>query len=77
MSLWVVYRHGWDDANQSPSCGLPEKMAVARIEAGSADEACRLAVRQVTLTGHQRLSAEPAGVADSEEHDLNRKVEAL
>ncbi len=42
MKEYVVYRHGWNDINQNASHGLPEKMAVGRIEAESAEEACRL-----------------------------------
>jgi hypothetical protein len=72
MREYVIYRHGWNEANQSPECGLPEKMAVARVQADSPEEACRLAAGQVTLAANQRLSAEPADLVDAKEHDLNR-----
>src|SRR5690242_16630563 len=77
MRQYVVYRHGWDEANQNPAQGLPEKMCVARVEAGSPEEACRLALRQVSLRASQRLTAEPADEADAKEDALNLKAEAL
>ncbi len=77
MSEYVIYRHGWNEANQSPSHGLPEKMAVARIEAGSPEEACRLALSQVSLLPGQHLSAEPAEEVDARLQNVNLKVEAL
>jgi hypothetical protein len=77
MKEYVVYRHGWNDDNQSRQAGLPEKMAVARIEAGGAEEACRLAKPRVTLHANQYLSAEPADEVDARENNLNLKAEAL
>ena len=61
MKEYVVYRHGWNDINQNASHGLPEKMAVGRIEAESAEEACRLVGRHVLLLGGQHLTAETRG----------------
>jgi hypothetical protein len=72
MKEYVVYRHGWSEANQSPELGLPEKMAVARVQAASPEEACRLAAQQVTLADNQHLSAEPADLVDAKERDINR-----
>jgi hypothetical protein len=60
MAEYVVYRHGFNDANQSAALGQPEKMAVARVQATSPEEACQLARRTVTLLANQQLSAEPA-----------------
>jgi hypothetical protein len=77
MKEFVVYRHGWNEANQSPERGLPEKMAVARVEARNAEEACSLAAQRVTLEANQRLSAEPAAEVDARENNLNLKAEAL
>ena len=77
MPEYVVYRHGWNEANQRPEFGLPEKMPVARVEAGSPEEACRLAAQRVTLQDNQRLSAEPAEQVDARENNLNLKAEAL
>ena len=77
MRVYVVYRHGWNEANQSPAHGLPEKMAVARVEAADPEEACRRAAPQVTLADNQRLSAEPADEIDARENNLNLKAEAL
>jgi hypothetical protein len=71
MALYVVYRHGFNEANQSPERGLPEKMPVARVQADSPEEACRLAAREVTLADNQHLSAEPADVEDAKEAARN------
>jgi hypothetical protein len=74
MQQYVVYRHGWNEVNQNPQNGLPEKMAVARIDADSPEEACRLAQPQVLLLEGQYLSAEVAEVVDAKEEILNRKA---
>ena len=71
MRMYVVYRHGWNEANQSPARGLPEKMAVARVAADSPEEACRVAAREVTLAENQHLSAEPAEPLDAKEAAMN------
>ena len=76
MTEFVVYRHGRDDLNQSADQGLPEKMAIARVFAENADEACRKAAAQVTLAPHQRLTAEPAAPADELEREMNRTARA-
>jgi len=76
VTEFVVYRHGRDDLNQSPDRGLPEKMAVARVFAENADEACRKAASQVTLAPHQRLTAEPAPRVDEVEQEMNRTSRA-
>jgi hypothetical protein len=77
MQEYVVYRHGWNEDNQSQSAGLPEKMPVARLEANSPEEACRLAAAQVTVHANQHLSAEPAAAVDVQENKLNLKGAAL
>jgi hypothetical protein len=77
MKEYVVYRHGWNAENQSRDAGLPEKMAVARVEANSPEQACRLAAPRVTLYGKQYLSAEPAAEVDARENNLNLRAEAL
>jgi hypothetical protein len=76
VTEFVVYRHGRDDANQSADRGLPDKMAVARVFAENADEACRKAARQVTLAPHQHLTAEPAPGVDEVEQEMNRTARA-
>jgi len=76
MTEFVIYRHGSDDLNQSADQGLPEKMAVARVFAENADEACRKAAGQVTLAPHQSLTAEPAADADEVEREMNRTARA-
>jgi guanyl-specific ribonuclease Sa len=74
---YIVYRLGWSDANQKPKQGLPEKMAVMRVEAANAEEACSLAASQVSLSASQRLTAEPADTEDNQEVSRNLRVEAL
>jgi hypothetical protein len=69
MPWYVIYRHGWNERNQAPEQGLPEKMAVARMEASSPEEACRLAEGSVTLQAGQLLSAEPADEVDAREDE--------
>jgi hypothetical protein len=77
MANYVVYRRGWNDANQSRAKGMPEKMAVLRLDADSPEDACRQARSQITLFGDQTLSAEPAAHADAYENKLNQSVESL
>jgi hypothetical protein len=77
MKQYVVYRHGWNAANQNPEAGLPEKMPVARLEANDPDDACRRARAQVTVHENQHLSAEPADEVDARENNLNLRAEAL
>jgi hypothetical protein len=76
MREYVVYRHGWDEVDQWRDHGLPQKMAVARLLADSAEEACRLAYRNVALTAPQHLTAEPADEVDAREQALNRTARA-
>lgn len=77
MKWYVVYREGWNQANQPPEHGLPQKMAVARVQADSPEEACRQAAANVTLKNNQRLTAEPAEVVDAKENQMNLKTEAV
>ncbi len=77
MTEYIVYRNGWNDANQKPDHGLPYRMPVARVQADSADEACRLAASTVTLEGNQHLSAEPAAPVDASVNNLDLKAEAI
>lgn len=71
--MYVVYRHGWNSANQ-PSSSSPEKVEVARVEAGSPEAACDLARQRVTVYHNQNLSAEPASEVDAREAEIDRKV---
>jgi hypothetical protein len=77
MREYVVYRHGWNEANQSPERGLPEKMPVARIQADNAEDACLRVKSQVTILDGQFLSAEPADEVDAQVNNLALKAEAL
>ena len=76
MTEYVIYRHGYNDANQSPARGQPEKMAVLRLTAADPEEACRLAAQRVSLYPGQRLTAEPAAEVDAHEAELNRTARA-
>src|SRR4051812_39369266 len=49
-----------------------DRRPVARLEAGTADEACRVAQRDVTLTAGDSLTAELAEVDDARESERNR-----
>jgi len=77
MREFIIFRHGFDESTPCADQGLSEKMAVARIEAESADEACAIAGQIIALGPNQSLSAAPADVADAREQDINRRVEAL
>jgi hypothetical protein len=77
MRMYIVYRHGFNPANQDPAQGLPEKMPVARILADSPEEACRLATRDVIVLDNQKLTAEPAAEVDARVNNLDLKAEAL
>ncbi len=67
MKDYVVYRKGWNKANQSSLEGCPEVMAVARVQANSAEEAVGLARNRVTCYNNQFLFAEEE--EDNEEND--------
>ncbi len=73
MKEYLVYR---EDANAAAP-GQQDRRAVARVEADSPEEACRIAARGVTLAEGQRLTAEPADVADAREAALDRSARAL
>ena len=77
MKEYIIYRHGWNEANQDAASGLPEKMAVLRVWAETPEQACALAAQRLSLSPNQRLSAEAAEAVDAKEEDLNRRVEAL
>jgi hypothetical protein len=48
------------------------RRAVARVEAATAKDACRLAGKDLSLDPGERLSAEPAAAVDEKEVQLNR-----
>jgi hypothetical protein len=74
MQEYIVYRHGWNVANQDPAHGLPRKQAVLRLDASSPEEACTLARPQVEVLDNQYLTAEPAAEVDAKENQLNQKA---
>jgi len=76
VTEFVVYRHGQVDLNQSADRGQPEEMAVARVFAENAEEACRKAATQLRLAPHQHLTAEPAAGIDEVEPEMNRTARA-
>jgi hypothetical protein len=61
VAEYIVYRT--EDGDRRP---------VARVTAKTADEACRLARKDVTLASGQALTAEPADMADAQEAERNR-----
>jgi hypothetical protein len=73
---YVVYRHGWNAANQS-SRSAPNKMEVARVTASSAEQAKDLAAQRVTVYNNQFLSAELASEVDAAEEDVDRRVKLI
>ena len=74
---YIVYRHGWNAANQSSMSGSPYKMPVARVTARDGDHAEELAARRVTVYNNQYLSAELASEVDEQEADTDRRVVVL
>jgi hypothetical protein len=64
VAEFIVYRLNAADATG--------KRAVARLEAVSASEACRLAGRELTLRSGETLGAEPAALEDAQEAQRNR-----
>jgi len=77
MRQYVIYRHGWNEANQRRADGAPEKMPVLRLDADSPEDACRRAAQSVPVAAGQYLSAEPAEAVDAHEAELNRKAASL
>lgn len=77
MKEWIVYRHGYNAANNSARNGGPEAVPVARVEAETEDEAARLAAKRVTVYNNQHLYAEPAEEVDAEEAETDRRVRPI
>jgi hypothetical protein len=63
VAEYIIYRQ---------EAGSSDRRAVARVQAATADEACRVARRDVTLDPGQSLTAEPADTADAQEAERNR-----
>jgi len=72
---WVVFRKGWNAANQ-PYWG-PLIMKVAKVEASSEEEAVELAAERVTVYNNQIIYAELASKVEAREARLDRKVKLL
>jgi hypothetical protein len=68
MREYMVYR-------QAP--GAADKTPVLRVQAASAEEACRMAAEQVPVAPGQTLTAEPADHLDAKEEALNLTAEAI
>jgi hypothetical protein len=64
VAEYIVYRSNPADATS--------KRAVARLEATTAEEACRIAGPDVTLAAGEGLVAEPAATQDAREAERNR-----
>ncbi|HZT78584.1 MAG TPA: hypothetical protein VFA26_00060 [Gemmataceae bacterium] len=72
---WVVFRKGWNAANQ-PYWG-PLIMKVAKVEASSEEEALTLALERITVYNNQTVYAELASKVEAREARLDRKVKLL
>lgn len=71
---FIVYRTGYNKANNPISeCG-PETAPLARVEAASAEEAVALALKRFSCYANQSLHARPAEEADAEEAEIDRRV---
>ncbi len=75
MKEWVVFRKGWNAANQ-PYWG-PLIMKVAKVEASSEEEALTLALERITVYNNQTVYAELASKVEAREARLDRKVKLL
>ena len=62
---WVVFRKGWNAANQ-PYWG-PLVVKVAKVEASSEEEAVELAAERVTVYNNQTMYAELASKVEARE----------
>jgi hypothetical protein len=71
---FVVFRHGYNTANNPSRDGGPEAVPVARVEADTAEEACRLASLRVTVYHNQYLYPRPADEVDAENAELDSRV---
>jgi len=75
LASYVVYRHGWNAANQSARGGAPEKQEVCRVNAANEEEARRLALESgVTVYNNQHLSCELASVVDKRRAFVAKRV---
>lgn len=74
MSKWTVSRYGSNAANQPMEAG---PVTVAEVEAGSEDEACRLAAKRVTVYNNQRLDAELTEEVEAREAEIDSRVKVL
>jgi hypothetical protein len=77
MPEYIIYRHDRGQADPEVDRGDPNKRPVARVEATSAEEACRIGAQRIRLGTDQHLSAEPAAPVDAHEAELNRTSRAL
>lgn len=71
---YVVFRTGYNAANNPAREGGCETVPVARVTADSAGEAVRLAGRRVSCYHNQSLSAVPAADYDAEQKRLDDAV---
>jgi hypothetical protein len=70
MRQYIVYRHNLNDPSGR------DKVAVARLGAGSEEEACALAAQREGLA-NEKLSARPADEVDAREANRNLTARAL
>jgi len=76
MATWIVFRHGWNSANQ-PCSGCRHREKVAKVRADTAEEACRKAAALVTVYNNQHLSAELRSEVRAREAAEREGVELL
>ncbi|HET7042224.1 MAG TPA: hypothetical protein VFI13_09390 [Gemmatimonadales bacterium] len=77
MQAWIVFRHGYNAANNSALGGGPVAVPVARVQAETAGEACDLAGKKVTVYSNQYLYAEDAEEYDRRQAEEDSRVEVL
>src|SRR5262245_34007170 len=77
MPEFIIYRHDRPGAGAEADRADPDKRPVARVQAKSAEDACRIASGQIALGADQHVSAEPADAADAPEVDRNRTSRGL
>lgn len=74
---YIVFRRGYNSANNPAMNGGPETVPVADVEAESPEQACELAGKVVTTYHNQTLFARPAADVEAERAELAEKVKAI
>lgn len=78
LASYVVYRSGWNAANQSCLGGAPKTQEICRVNATSEEEAKCLAIESgVTCYNNQYLSCELASVAGKRLSHVKKRVRPI